>query len=81
MLLDPLPAVRAGPLARLPVVPDERGERAIYVPLAREIVRQAGLMERLADPAFASVDVPPDMRVLDPVAVEVAEATETAREG
>ena len=60
---------------------DERGERPIYVPLAREVVRQAGLMERLPDPAFASVDVPPDMRVLDPVAVEVAEITETAREG
>lgn len=60
---------------------DDRGERPIYVPLAREIVRQAALMERLEDPVFADADTPPDMRVLDPVAVEVAEATETAREG
>lgn len=60
---------------------DERGERPIYVPLARELVRQAGFMDRLLDPAFVAADKPPDMKILDPVAVEVAEATETAREG
>ncbi|HET9251191.1 MAG TPA: beta-glucosidase, partial [Candidatus Eisenbacteria bacterium] len=60
---------------------DERGERPIYVPLAREIVRQAALLERLEDPAFAASDTAPDRKVLDPVAIEVAEATETAREG
>jgi hypothetical protein len=60
---------------------DDRGERAIYEPLAREIERQKGLMERIGDPAFDAEDAPPDMRALDPVAIEVAEATETSREG
>jgi hypothetical protein len=60
---------------------DERGEREIYEPLARELERQIKLMKRLGDPSFDATDAPPDMRVLDPVAVEVAEATERSREG
>jgi hypothetical protein len=37
-------------------------------------------MKRVGDRSFDATDAPPDMRVLDPVAVEVAEATERSRE-
>lgn len=59
---------------------DDRGERAIYEPLARELERQTGLMRRVGDRTFDTTDAPPDLRILDPAAVEVAEATERSRE-
>lgn len=61
--------------------PDERGERDAYPPLVAELDRQIHRMEILQNPALDRQEVSPPLTSFDPVAQEVAEATERSREG
>ena len=59
---------------------DERGERPIYEPLAREIERQQIAM-RAGKALPESQDEIPDLAIVEPIARSIAEATESSREG
>ncbi len=60
---------------------DDRGDRPIYEPLAREIAHQAERFERLArQPDFEEAPGPA-LEGLDAIARSIAEATLTSREG